>query len=87
MGGDEFAVLIDSPLSHKELRDLLDGFLADVAAIPSTRRLSCSIGAYRFISPMEIKELLSETDRALYAAKENGRACYVIRGDGIPAHT
>ena len=53
----------------------------------NTRCLSCSIGAYRFISPMEIKELLSETDRALYAAKENGRACYVIRGDGIPAHT
>ena len=38
----------------------------------------CSIGAYRFVFPQEFKHLLTETDRVLYQAKKNGRACFVI---------
>ena len=36
-------------------------------------------GAYRFDVPKPVKHLLTETDQALYEAKERGRACYVMK--------
>lgn len=78
VGGDEFAVIIEKELTEENLSELLNGFLSEIAGILPERTVSCSIGAYRFIFPQEVSELLSQTDRALYQAKEAGRARFVI---------
>lgn len=79
VGGDEFAVLINRDMEKEELEEKLDSFLADIALILSEKKVSCSIGAYHFVYPQEIKCLLEETDTVLYRAKATGRACYVIQ--------
>ena len=79
MGGDEFAVMLDQEVPLPELKRRLDRFLADVSDIlqqPET--VSCSIGACRFTYPQKMETLYAETDKILYAAKRQGRACYVI---------
>lgn len=83
VGGDEFAVfLCKKEISKAELSKVLDGFLDEVAHIETKLpKVSCSIGAYRFEVPTEISSLMNETDRLLYKAKQNGRACYVMNGD------
>ena len=78
IGGDEFAVMLDMNLSPDQLEHLLTQFLRDISGILEQVTVSCSIGAYRFVFPQEIKHLLTKTDRVLYQAKENGRACFVI---------
>ena len=78
IGGDEFAVMLDINLSPDQLEHLLTQFLRDISGILEQVTVSCSIGAYRFVFPQEIKHLLTETDRVLYQAKKNGRACFVI---------
>ncbi len=78
VGGDEFAVLLDQEITREELEGILTQFLHDIASILEQTTVSCSIGAYRFVLPLEMKQLLTETDRVLYQAKENGRACFVI---------
>ncbi len=79
IGGDEFAVIVESPLSQQALEQKLDQFLASIAGILPDKKVSCSIGAYEFAFPQNVKKLLAETDEMLYKAKENGRACYVIK--------
>lgn len=82
VGGDEFAVLIEQSASKVEMAALLAQFLQDIAGIlqdtAAEVTVSCSIGAYRFVFPQDLKHLLTETDRVLYEAKENGRARFVI---------
>lgn len=79
IGGDEFAVIIEKSISEQELKQRLQQFLDSISNILSDRKVSCSIGAYQFVFPQEVKHLLTETDEVLYKAKENGRACYVIK--------
>ena len=78
IGGDEFAAIIEKPLSRQELEQRLDGFLQAISGALPGRKVSCSIGAYQFTFPQNVTHLLSETDNVLYKAKENGRACYVL---------
>ncbi|NDO47673.1 diguanylate cyclase [Clostridium sp. MD294] len=79
IGGDEFAVIIESPLSEQQLKQQLDQFLYAISDTLPNRKISCSIGAYQFVFPQDVKYLLSQTDDVLYKAKENGRACYVTK--------
>lgn len=78
VGGDEFAVMIEQEMTRDELEQELTQFLDRIVDIWEDRKITCSIGAYRFTFPREIKELLTQTDRVLYKAKEKGRACFVI---------
>lgn len=79
MGGDEFAVLLTKPMPEAELCRRLDQFLAEIAGIlTAPEKVTCSIGVCRFVHPQDMQTLYSETDRLLYAAKRNGRACYVM---------
>ena len=79
MGGDEFAVLLASPMLKTELSQKLDAFLSEISAVlAAPEKVTCSIGACRFAYPQEMQTLYSETDRLLYAAKRNGRACYIM---------
>ena len=79
VGGDEFAVLIEEPMTRARLEEKLQQFQRDISTIRTEGKVSCSIGVYHFTFPQEIKHLLRETDNALYMAKERGRACYVIQ--------
>lgn len=78
LGGDEFAAIVEKPMSQQELENRLDQFLEEISHILSDRTVSCSIGAYQFVFPQNMKFLLEEADAVLYKAKEKGRACYVI---------
>lgn len=80
IGGDEFAVMVDKKiLREDEIKKMLDEFLIKAAGVmPEIHKVSCSIGAYRFVFPSDILSLMSKTDTLLYKAKENGRACYVL---------
>ena len=79
VGGDEFAAIIEKKTTRQELEIKLENFLLDISQILPDRTVSCSIGAYHFAFPKETEYLLAETDRVLYQAKENGRACFVIQ--------
>lgn len=79
IGGDEFAVMIEKTMAKQELQHRLDQFLKVISGTLPGRKVSCSIGAYQFAFPKEVKEIMAETDRMLYEAKEKGRACYVVR--------
>ncbi len=78
IGGDEFAVIVEKPMPQQELANRLDQFLEEISHILPDRTVSCSIGAYQFVFPQNMKTLLEEADVVLYKAKEKGRACYVI---------
>lgn len=79
VGGDEFAALIEKPMTQQMMEQKLEQFLGQISGILRERKISCSIGAYQFVFPQNIKHLLSETDNILYEAKERGRACYVLK--------
>lgn len=79
MGGDEFAAMIDHPLTVPELEKILDTFLENIADIyPEAGKLSSSIGVCQFTYPADLSGLYFATDHLLYEAKTKGRACYVI---------
>lgn len=80
VGGDEFAVIIERQLERRELEEKLDRFLVEISTLIPDYRVSCSIGGYRFDYPSDLSLIMTEADKALYMAKENGRACYVING-------
>lgn len=81
MGGDEFAVFVDRAIPAAELRKLLDGFLAGLAGVlPAYGPVTCSIGACYYAYPADLDAVYAETDKLLYAAKQRGRAQYVIGG-------
>ena len=79
VGGDEFAAIIEKPLSKQELQYRLNHLLKELSDIHTDTKISCSIGACRFSRSVDIDTLMEQTDEVLYEAKERGRACYVIR--------
>lgn len=86
IGGDEFAVIVEKPMSRQALEQRLDHFLEAIAGILPDKKVSCSIGAYEFVFPQAVTHLLTETDEMLYKAKEKGRACYVVKGGSLQEH-
>lgn len=78
IGGDEFAVLLDKPLTEAELTQRLDAFMEKIAGIQTApNRVTSSIGVYHFTSAQDFSELLEKTDGLLYQAKNKGRDGYV----------
>ena len=78
LGGDEFAAILYKPITQKELSALLDDLYKHLADILPQQRITSSIGVCSFTYPQEIRKLMYATDKALYKAKERGRACYVF---------
>lgn len=79
IGGDEFAAMLDRPISKEELQKRLNIFLEEISDIlPSSNKVSCSIGACSFQYPADMSELMSKADANLYSAKSRGRACFVL---------
>lgn len=76
LGGDEFAAMLDKPLAKEELAEIIDDLYSKIAVILPEQKITSSIGICSFRYPQEIRNLLYATDKALYRAKERGRACY-----------
>ena len=70
IGGDEFAVIIENETSEQQLKQQLEQFLNVISDTLPNKKISCSIGAYQFVFPQDVKHLLSETDEVLYKAKK-----------------
>lgn len=83
VGGDEFAVIVETEMSRQELGEKLDRFLKEIAGILPDRKVTSSIGGCPFVFPKDIHLVLKKADKALYQAKENGRAGYVIEDEGV----
>ena len=79
VGGDEFAVLIDSPLPRAELEAALDRLQEQLSLVLPDMTISFSIGVQVFTWPCPQPSLLTAADNALYQAKARGRACYVVQ--------
>ncbi len=77
LGGDEFAAMLYKPLTQHALEQILNELYKQIAQIiPEQKKITCSIGVCAFCYPQEVRNLLYATDKALYRAKERGRACY-----------
>lgn len=79
IGGDEFAVMIETPMPQQDLKRRLERFLQAVSGTLPDKKISCSIGAYEFVFPQNMNHILTETDHMLYKAKDNGRACFAVK--------
>lgn len=78
IGGDEFAVIVNKSISREEIQKRMDKLLKDIAGILQEKKITCSAGVNSFRYPADFEQLMNDTDKILYKAKENGRACYVI---------
>lgn len=76
LGGDEFAAMLYKPVDKNKLTEILDELYEQIADILPEKKITSSIGVCAFKYPQEIRQLLYATDKALYKAKERGRACY-----------
>lgn len=82
VSGDEFAVLVQKPLSEQELAGTLDQFLAQISGLlPDGQKISCSIGACHFTKPQSLQALMAASDKLLYQAKHQGKSRYVMADD------
>lgn len=79
IGGDEFAVIIDKPISEENLEKRLSKFLETISTLLSEINVSCSIGGYEFLFPEKLSSILSMADTMLYRAKEAGKSCYRLQ--------
>ena len=79
VGGDEFAVLLYTPVSRDEIERKLQYFLSRLNKIKlKDRLLSCSIGANPVLGDETMENLYRSADKLLYMAKERGRNQYVL---------
>lgn len=83
VGGDEFAVLLASPLPRAELEAALDRLQAQLSLVLTDLSVSFSIGVQAFASPCQQTPILTAADDALYQAKARGRACYVVQEETV----
>ncbi len=76
-GGEEFCVVLhDTDIAGAV--SFVDGILADVGHLHTARPLSCSVGLASGAGHDSPSSLLRAADRALYQAKEAGRARCVV---------
>jgi diguanylate cyclase (GGDEF)-like protein len=73
LGGEEFATLLPGA-SAEEAFEVAERMRTAIAAVPARLRLSTSVGvAVRNGDGVSYEALLEDADRAMYAAKRNGR--------------
>ncbi|WP_366111738.1 GGDEF domain-containing protein [Aestuariivita sp.] len=93
VGGDEFVLIIDSPVSVVAVEQigarLISRLREPMAFDRETSRISCSIGSVfssDYDAP-EIAQLFKDADIALYASKNAGRGRHVFHHQLKPAGT
>ncbi|KAF1052826.1 MAG: putative signaling protein [Stenotrophomonas maltophilia] len=90
LGGDEFAALISGPDAELHARDIAVRLLSELARPVQydklELRITPSIGVALYpIHALQFSKLYKAADNALYEAKDNGRASYVMAGDSQQA--
>ncbi|MBP3274371.1 MAG: diguanylate cyclase [Butyrivibrio sp.] len=82
IGGDEFMVLVlgDMPDGYTERRCRSVLHELKTTQIDGASGITCSIGIAEDTQRMTFKELYEKSDKALYKAKEGGKARYCIDG-------
>lgn len=82
IGGDEFMVLVlgDMPEGYTERRCRSVLHELKTTQIDGASGITCSIGIAEDTQRMTFKELYEKSDKALYKAKEGGKARYCIDG-------
>lgn len=76
IGGDEFAVLVEKPLSAKGVTQCAESFMRQISGIlaESSYTVTASIGGSPVNAFSQKEKLLAAADARLYEAKQNGRA-------------
>lgn len=87
IGGDEFAVLYDQPMTEQQALALGGQLVERLRKIQwqgQTLMVQCSVGVCICTKPgCTYQQVYAETDRMLYQAKKNGKGrCYVRQLDG-----
>ena len=81
-GGDEFLLLLTGLDDEDELNAVLEGLVlrlqTDVQSGGQSIPVQCSIGVAIHRPGMELEELISSADEALYHVKQNGKGYYSI---------
>lgn len=91
IGGDEFVVVLSDLRDEDEAAELAERLrvgLAEPIEVDGARHhLTASIGVATAgpdeAAALTVDELLRRADRAMYAAKESGRACWVTWSDAL----
>lgn len=81
IGGDEFMVLLTNTVDQNFFKDRCSDILHELrsAEVGRAKSFSASIGiALDTEGDATFDDLYSTADRALYQAKENGKACFVL---------
>ena len=82
IGGDEFALLIETGLSEQQVLDAVHRGFASPMLVPGTQmRVTTSVGLAHLRvgdASSTAAELLSRADRALYASKASGKAAVTV---------
>lgn len=83
IGGDEFAILYDRPITEEQAMDLGKELVARLGNIQwqdQVLGIRCSVGVCICLKPgCSYQHLYTETDRMLYRAKETGRGRCCVR--------
>lgn len=83
IGGDEFAILYDRPLTEEQAMALGKGLVAQLGNIQWQDQplgIRCSVGVCICTKPgWSFRHLYTATDRMLYQAKENGKGQCCVR--------
>ncbi len=81
-GGDEFLMLLTGLDDEEELNAVLEGLVlrlqTDVQSGGQSIPVQCSIGVSVYRPGMELEEMISDADEALYYVKQNGKGYYSI---------
>ncbi len=84
-GGDEFLMLLTGLDDREELNAVLEGLVlrlqTDVPSGGQSIPVQCSIGVCVCQPGMELEEIISAADEALYYVKQNGKGYYHIHQD------
>lgn len=81
-GGDEFAILFPTAMSHDEVTGFLDGLLREFGEIApfgsSLIKIGATCGVARMDTPASSEEIMRRADLALYRGKEDGGGAVVF---------
>lgn len=84
LGGDEFMIVLLGQRAIGEVQDKVNEFMKHLLryydGVPAMRKLSVSAGISQAVpeQPKSIDQLIHESDRALYSAKNEGRARCIV---------
>lgn len=81
-GGDEFVLLLTGLDDQKELHDVLEGLVlrlqSKIHSGGQNIPVQCSLGVSIYQPGMDLEQMISDADEALYYVKQNGKGYYHI---------